>query len=213
MAPSSDSDNSRRRNKKGEGSQLRQELIAAAMRLLDRAPGTQLSLRMVAREAGVAAPSVYPHFSDARTMMNAIVRECWNQMAEEMNSANAATDQFDLHSALHAQLEAYVRYATERPSRYQLLFAIQLTDSAEDLDLPGLTQPVFRKVRSALKAIREAGGSIPGKDSFSASLTIMSTVHGRIALAHLAPHREGNSSIGVQAFVTEILSQFVPRPS
>jgi len=48
----------RRRNSRGEGSLLKGEVIRAAMRLLDRASNAELSLRMVAREAGIAAPSI-----------------------------------------------------------------------------------------------------------------------------------------------------------
>jgi AcrR family transcriptional regulator len=199
----------RKRNQRGQGALLRSELITAAMRILDRSPTTSLSLRMVAKEAGVAAPSVYAHFTDVRDLMTEIVRECWRQLAEQMGDGIIADGTG--REALTRQLCAYVRYAMERPSRYQMLFAMQPMDMAEPHDIPGIIQPAFRKVRDALRAIRDAGGAIPGENSFSAALLVLSVVHGRIALAHLAPWREGNSAAGVEAFVSEVLERLL-RP-
>src|SRR5688500_19624517 len=64
----------RERNPQGEGSRLHDELIAAAGRLL-AADGDvdALSLRGVAREAGVAAPSVYLHFASKEALLRAVV--------------------------------------------------------------------------------------------------------------------------------------------
>ena len=81
----------RQRNQRGEGSRLKDELIDAAMRILDRSPNAQLSLRMVAKEAGVAAPSVYRHFSDVRAMMAEIVQTCWVQMGDHLVRATSNT--------------------------------------------------------------------------------------------------------------------------
>jgi len=198
----------RKRNQRGQGALLHSELIDAAMRILDRSPTTALSLRMVAKEAGVAAPSVYAHFTDVRHLMTEIVRECWKQLADEMG--DSATAESDGHEVLSRQLCAYVRYAMERPSRYQLLFALQPMNEDEPHDLPGIIQPAFRKVRDALRVIRDTGGTIPGEGTLSAALLVLSVVHGRIALAQLAPWREGNSAVGVETFVGEVLDRLLP---
>ena len=200
----------RTRNQRGQGALLRSELIDAAMRILDRSPNSTLSLRMVAKEAGVAAPSVYAHFTDVRHLMADIVRECWNQLADEMG--DGVVSDGDARDSIKRQLCAYVRYAMERPSRYQLLFALQPIDANEQSDLPGVIQPAFRKVRDALREIRDAGYEIPGEGSFSAALLVLSLIHGRIALAHLAPWREGNSASGVEKFVVEIVDRLM-RPA
>ena len=64
----------RRRNARGEGERLRQELIRAASQLLESLPGEEsLSLRAVARQAGVSAPSVYLHFADKGELVGAVL--------------------------------------------------------------------------------------------------------------------------------------------
>jgi AcrR family transcriptional regulator len=200
----------RQRNQRGEGARLREELIEAAMRILDRSPATVLSLRMVAREAGVAAPSVYAHFSDAQHLTTEIVRECWRQLGDEMVAAGETLGQEPPRSLLRAQMSAYVRYAMERPSRYQLLFAMQPSDANEANAIPGLVQPAFRKVRDALRAILKAEGMPSSDNGFTLALRLLSLVHGRIALAQLAPWRKGNDTEGVEAFAIEALDAIVP---
>ena len=57
---------SRRRNRRGEGERLREEIITAASQMIgETGDDTALTLRGVARRVGIAAPSIYRHFTDA----------------------------------------------------------------------------------------------------------------------------------------------------
>ncbi|MFD9698218.1 TetR family transcriptional regulator [Lentzea sp. NPDC059081] len=54
----------RRPNRKGEGGLLRAEIERAAMELLDELGSPEaLTLRGVARAAGITGPAIYPHFA------------------------------------------------------------------------------------------------------------------------------------------------------
>lgn len=183
---------------------MRTELFDAAMRILDRAPATQLSLRMVAREAGVAAPSIYAHYPNAQTMMLAIVRECWRQVADDMAFAVSTGRQEDPFCELQAQMDAYVRFAMERPSRYQLLFGAQPMASENYPESPGLLQPAFRHVLSCLERMSSQHPGAP-RDARADALLTLAIAHGRIAIAHLAPERAGNAPDAVAAFVANAL--------
>ena len=194
----------RQRNLRGEGSRLKEEVIEAAMRILDRSPATELSLRTVAREAGVAAPSLYRQFADAEAMFREVVRECWLQVGVEMSAAaSAARDQPPV-GRLQEQLGAYVRYAMQRPSRYQLLFALQ---AGSDGDLDGPLRPAYRPVLETIESHVAAGGRLPTADAVSAAIFTLSFAHGRIALAHLAPARPGNLAPVVEDFVRDVVGR------
>ena len=203
----------RQRNQRGEGAQLKVEIMEAAMRLLDRQPGAQLSLRNVAQEAGIAPPSIYAHFRDARAMTAEVVRECWRQMAEVMEHATGVNRDSSGFDNLSRKMSAFVRYAMERPSRYQLLFALDPIDTSEEArDLPGLLQPAYRSVIASLEQFVRDGGSLPTEDAVSAAMLTLSLVHGRIALAHLSPLRAGNSAESVEVFISTTLQQiFFPK--
>lgn len=199
----------RERNQRGSGDRLRAEVIEAAMRILDQNPVSDLSLRMVAREAGIAAPSVYAHFPDAKTMIAEVGRECWRQLGTAMSASTAHLVQPQAREEIAAKMTAYVRYAMERPSRYQLLFAPEHAESEQAEDTPGLLQPAYRSVIASVERLAAEGGTLLAKDTISATLVILSLAHGRIALAHLAPWRSGNSLEGVTEFVLATLNKLL----
>jgi AcrR family transcriptional regulator len=62
----------RRRNPRGQGDRLRADIIEAASRLLADPAAPPLTLRGVARAAGVAATSVYLHFADTDELVLAV---------------------------------------------------------------------------------------------------------------------------------------------
>jgi AcrR family transcriptional regulator len=192
----------RQRNQRGEGAKLRDEVIEAAMRILDRAPASTLSLRMVAREAGVAAPSLYRQFDDAAALMTTVAIECWAQIGAEMAASASACDMLPASALLQELMGTYVQYAMRRPSRYQLLFA--LSEGWETV-LEGPIRPVYRAVLAAVTKHVETGGRLPARDPVSATLLTISLAHGRIALARLAPARRGNLPTEVEAFIRETI--------
>ena len=63
----------RTRNKRGEGAQLRTDIVRAAARLLDEGTEQNVTLRSVAREAGVSAPSIYSHFADTDACVSPVL--------------------------------------------------------------------------------------------------------------------------------------------
>ncbi|MEO7736343.1 MAG: TetR/AcrR family transcriptional regulator [Kofleriaceae bacterium] len=78
-------------NRRGEGRQLRDEIIEAARELLDASgDDTALSLRAVARKVGVAATSVYLHFADQDALLEAVMETTFARMMESVDAADAA---------------------------------------------------------------------------------------------------------------------------
>ena len=64
----------RTRNPQGQGARLRADLIAAADGILARTGDVEaLSLRAVAREVGIATPSIYLHFPDKSALIHAVL--------------------------------------------------------------------------------------------------------------------------------------------
>ena len=109
------------RNPRGGGAQLRSDLIAAASRLLETLPGEEsLSLRAVAREAGVAAPSVYLHFADKSELMDAVLAERFGEFGRALGAAVAARS--GPADRLRGLAEAYCAFAAEHPGHYRVMF-------------------------------------------------------------------------------------------
>jgi AcrR family transcriptional regulator len=121
-----------------------------------------LSLRAVAREVGIAAPSVYRHFSDKAELVRAVLAGEYEQLARCMAEAGRAADPSDPMAGLRAQLHAYCSYAMDNPGHYRLMFGIRQSPSLPGSG-PGSTADrdgVAVRVGSAkAEATSEAGGA------------------------------------------------------
>ena len=111
----------RPRNPRGEGGRLADEIVTAALDLIERDGGEEaVTLRAVAREVGIAAPSIYAHFDGREAILLAVVQRVFGQLAEFSRAAiDAAPDPV---AKLLAGTEAYVTFGLEHPARYSVLF-------------------------------------------------------------------------------------------
>jgi AcrR family transcriptional regulator len=111
----------RTRNPRGSGKRLRDEIVDAAIALIDKADDpAALTLRGIARRAGITAPSIYPHFADLAAIITAVLATSFDELGDAVQAALDGQD--DPGSALIAAGRAYVRFAWEHPARYRLMF-------------------------------------------------------------------------------------------
>ncbi|WP_197382721.1 TetR/AcrR family transcriptional regulator [Mycolicibacterium mengxianglii] len=110
----------RQRNARGEGSRLREDLLAGAQRILERTGSEDdVSLRAVAREVGVSAPSIYAHFPDGKAIVDALVQQTFEELSALLRQA---WDDSPPTGRLHAVCLTYIRFGLDRPERYLTLF-------------------------------------------------------------------------------------------
>jgi AcrR family transcriptional regulator len=111
----------RARNKRGEGSRLREEILAAATTLLEKAGSEDaITLRGVARQAGIAAPSIYAHFPDRDAIVTAVVAQAFTELDDAL--AAAVRDESDPLRRLRNLCQAYLAFAEDKPHRYRVAF-------------------------------------------------------------------------------------------
>jgi AcrR family transcriptional regulator len=112
----------RTRNRRGEGSRLRDDIVAAAVELLEEAGDTAgVTLRAIARRVGVAAPSIYRHFPDRPSIMLAVVQQAFAMLEADMRSALGTADG-GAKERLFAVCTAYLEFADRHPGRYRTMF-------------------------------------------------------------------------------------------
>jgi AcrR family transcriptional regulator len=87
---------------------LRRALIDAARRLLEAEGPSALSLRAVAREAGVSPAAPYHHFKDKAELLEAVAQEGWAKLDERLGRAKSVAPSQDAMTALGV---AYVLFA------------------------------------------------------------------------------------------------------
>jgi AcrR family transcriptional regulator len=132
----------RERNRRGEGGKLREDILAGAAGLLERTGNEEaVTLRAVAREVGISAPSIYAHFPDREAIVEAVVDGAFADfnaaVVEVVNAAIAAGA--GPREIVRAGCAAYLRFAAERPNRYKLLFERQhlIGGDAPDVQIEG----------------------------------------------------------------------------
>jgi AcrR family transcriptional regulator len=112
----------RPRNPRGQGGRLRQEILQAATDLLDEHGSEQaITLRAVARRVGIAAPSIYAHFPGRDALVQAVLQDAFTALQAHLDAAQACAA--DPVTRLRAICAAYLRFASDSPQRYGVMFS------------------------------------------------------------------------------------------
>ena len=131
---------------------LRDALLEAAERVLERDGLAGLTLRAVAREAGVSHAAPTHHFGDLTGLVSELAAIGFRQFNAAQAAARAA-ETMPLMKAM-AGAKAYVRYALEHPGIYGLMFRTERLDMTR----PSLKQAAdasFAALASAIGAYRQ----------------------------------------------------------
>jgi AcrR family transcriptional regulator len=110
----------RTRNRRGEGARLREEIVAAAARLIEEGGQDAVSLRGVARRAGITAPSIYTHFEDLDDVLEAVVANTFESLTDYLR--RGVEGRTDPVARLRATCHAYLAFGHEHPEQYAILF-------------------------------------------------------------------------------------------
>jgi AcrR family transcriptional regulator len=101
---------------------LRNALLEQAERTVRERGVDALSLRELAREAGVSHGAPRRHFPDRQALLDALVETGFARLGAELRAAaDGAGD--DFMSRLQATAAAYVRFATDDAAMLELMFA------------------------------------------------------------------------------------------
>ncbi|HLI02610.1 MAG TPA: TetR/AcrR family transcriptional regulator [Acidimicrobiales bacterium] len=113
----------RPRNPRGQGPRLREEILRAGLELLEVTGSPDaVTLRAVAREVGIAAPSIYGHFPDRDAMHDAMRGAGFEELIAGIYRATDPIDPEDPVRRLRTGCRAYLSFAAERPELYRFMF-------------------------------------------------------------------------------------------
>ena len=174
----------RRRNRRGEGDRLREEIITAASQMIGEAgDDTALTLRGVARRVGIAAPSIYRHFTDVDELKMAVVRRAFAEFARARDAATSVGD--DPAAALLARCRAYIRFALANPGPYRYLFSQHAPTG--DPARPPVSLPTFHALADSISRCQQAGQARAGDDPHWLAAQVWAALHGQVLLRMNAP--------------------------
>jgi AcrR family transcriptional regulator len=110
----------RTRSRRGQGDQLREEILGAAERLLiETNDESALSIRAIASAVGVTPPSIYLHFADRNDLVFAVCERQAEQVDQVMEQA--AKEGSDAWDRIRRRGLAYLRWGLDNPEHYRIL--------------------------------------------------------------------------------------------
>ena len=177
--------------------ELRTALVGAALELLAEAGADALSLRAVARRAGVSAMAPYRHYADKEALLAAVAAHGFGGLREVLAAADREP------AALVAQAVAYVRYALQHAALFRLMFGARRLDVSPELT-------VARDAAYAVLADRVAAETPVQRDREARVLGCWSLVHG-LALLFL-DGRIGEKTETPAGEVTRRVAEAMLRP-
>jgi AcrR family transcriptional regulator len=202
----------RPRSRRGDGGQLREEIIEAAREILAQTGSLDaLTLRGVARRVGIAATSIYLHFPDTEHLAVAATAQTFAELTAA--AAAAAAGISDPGQELLARCRAYCHFALEHPVHYKVMFGLDLAPSlaASPDSTPG--RRAFQVLVQAVQACQDAGAATATGDPFRLASLIWAAEHGLVSLRLARPQFPWSDLDGlVDEAVTKIMG-LQPRPA
>lgn len=101
---------------------LKQALIEAGIRIINKEGEQGLSLRKVAAACGVSHSAPYAHYKDKDELLSAIKASVTEQFTEYLNKAVDGMKEESTEKAIVAMGRSYVKFFIDNPDYYQFLF-------------------------------------------------------------------------------------------
>jgi len=147
---------------------LRRAVLAAAVATITEAGPAGVSLRDLARRAGVSHAAPAHHFGDKAGVLSAVAAEGFDLLADELTAALQGTQDF-----LEVGV-AYVRFAVQHRAHFEVMFRPDLYHPDDGAVLAARDR--------ASEALASGIGSLPdkqaGPDARLAGIAAWSLVHG-----------------------------------
>jgi AcrR family transcriptional regulator len=155
---------------------LRRTLVEAAETLLEERGAAGLSLREVAKRAGVSHAAPYRHFHDKAALLDAIAQAGFERLSSRLREAHDRNPR-DHEAQLKDAGLAYVGWATERPERTRLMLGGMMKEDPLCTCLHAAAEDAFGWIFRIIDGGR-AAGVFGGPDTHSVVISAWSAVHG-----------------------------------
>ena len=185
-----------RRNARGQGNRLADDIVRGALAIIERTGSDDaVTLRAVAREVGIAAPSIYAHFADREAIIMAAVVKIFDELADAVEQAEEAAGP-DPVDRLLAGCQAYLDYGLGHQARYGLLFSprgLTPEEYCQPVPIGPDGSPVlefgaeaFSQLVRGIQACVAAGVSA-SEDVLADATSVWVALHGAVALRTALP--------------------------
>lgn len=151
---------------------LRAELLRRAAEMIDREGAVELSMRDLARQAGVSHAAPRHHFPTRTDLLTALAAQGYRLLGQRLRAAGSGGDFVEVGVA-------YVAFATDLPAHFDVMFRPDLLDT-DDPELVAAQREAFDVLRGGVEE-KAAAGRVG--DAAAAVVAGWALVHGIATLA------------------------------
>ncbi|TXC72226.1 TetR/AcrR family transcriptional regulator [Sphingomonas ginsenosidivorax] len=153
--------------------QLPEALMDATEAILGEKGVEGFSLREAARRAGVSPSAPAHHFVDKRGLLTAVATRGFVDLIQALSDAENAAP---AGAAARAVAIAYVRFAIDRPARFQLMWRGALLDQGNDTyrDVADRAFSMFSRIMTSKTTTIQAPGAVED----APAIAVWALVHG-----------------------------------
>jgi len=165
---------------------LRQALVDGAIRILREEGPEGLTLRAVARAAGVTQAAPYRHFKDRRALVAAVAEDGFRRlgaaMAAQPSKQKRPRARSNPGEALRQLAVQYVRFAHAHPAESRVMFGEELAPGKENPELRASSRAVFDLLSGGIASLQERG-IIRKADPDTIAIAAWAMMHGLVMLS------------------------------
>lgn len=192
---------------------LANSLVSATVSLLQTRGLAQLSLREVAREAGVSHAAPAHHFGDKAGLLTAVAIEGYGVLAEALRASQTLERRSPEQRLLDAGF-AYIQFALSHTAHFEVMFHPALTHSES---------PEYVTASLAAKAVLETcirnflqqqspQEQIPERQIQATVIALWSQVHGFANLWLAGNLGDVTDTVRRDMVILDVLASVIPRP-
>jgi AcrR family transcriptional regulator len=154
---------------------LQRTVLDASIALIASDGVTALSLREVARRAGVSHQAPYHHFGDREGILAAIALEGFTILGAGMRKRLAALADGDPGARLEAVGASYIDFALRHPAHFQVMFRADLIVMDRHPTLKATADDTFNQLLEVVSDVAERHGR---GDPLPLAIAAWSLAHG-----------------------------------
>ena len=178
--------------------------------LLDAGGERAVTIRAIASAVGVSHNAPYKHFKDRQMLLNAVAIRDFDMLTGIFVSSTETM--FEPIQKLLQALEAFIKYSTDSPARYRLLFNKPATDSKDsELEAAAMRSfDAFGRLVARCQTVKD----LPDIDSATLAGLLYASVHGLIDIqgSGRMHSNKGFNSVGdSMALLLKLLSPNFPN--
>ena len=168
-------------SKKYHHGDLKNALIKAGVEILSKEGMEGLSLRKVAKRAGVSHSAPYAHFKDRQSLIAAISTEGFRKLYDELDNVVSAHADNPKEQLVEAAW-AYVQFAMNNMDTFKIMFSGVLEKEKDYPSFVEISSKTFERLVEIVRNCQKAG-VLRSDPSELVAVSVWGQVHGIISLA------------------------------